>query len=232
MRFPFMRPVLRNPGMSGFLILLALSLLNPVPAWAGADARTQLDTFARALHSLSGQFSQSSVDMNGQVGRTARGTIALAKPRRFRWQITAPYPQTIIADGSKVWVYDPELEQVSVRDQSNAEAHSPLSVLTDPGLLGKTYKIAEEGSRDGLQWLRLQPKTRHAQFKYAELGFANNELRVMRFEDLLGDQTTIRFSHWQRNPVLPAQTFRFVPPPGTDIVGTAAGTVQTYPIQH
>ena len=224
MRFPLMRPLFRKPWMLGWLILPVVALLNPVPAWAATDARAQLDTFARALHSLSGQFSQSSVDMNGQLGRTARGTIALAKPRRFRWQITAPYQQTIVADGRKVWVYDPELEQVSVRDQSNAEAHSPLSVLTDPGLLGKTYKIAEEGSRNGLQWLRLRPKTRHAQFKYAELGFADNELRVMRFEDQLGDQTTIRFSHWQRNPVLPAQTFRFVPPPGTDIVGTAAST--------
>ncbi|HEN47054.1 MAG TPA: outer membrane lipoprotein carrier protein LolA [Mizugakiibacter sp.] len=218
--------------MTGVMALLTLGLLNPVPAWAGADARAQFNTFARALHSLSGQFSQRSVDMNGRVGRLVHGTIALAKPRRFRWQITAPYPQTIVADGHKIWVYDPQLEQVSVRDQSHAEAHSPLSVLTDPGLLGKTYKLVEEGSRDGLQWLRLRPKTRHAQFKYAELGFADNELRVMRFEDLLGDQTTIRFSHWQRNPVLPAQTFRFVPPPGTDIVGTAASTLQTYPIQH
>ncbi|HET7358636.1 MAG TPA: outer membrane lipoprotein chaperone LolA, partial [Rhodanobacteraceae bacterium] len=148
----------------------------------GADsARARLDAFAHNLHALSGQFSQSLTDANGRAGETSEGNVALQEPREFRWQVTSPYKQLIVADGSRVWMYDPELEQVTVRVQSTEEAQSPLTVLTDMSQLDKDFKVTELGERDGLLWLRLTPTSDDARFDYAELGFDNEGLRAMVF---------------------------------------------------
>jgi len=201
-------------------ILLLLSLSGVVHAAAGA--RSQLDAFAQNLHSLAGNFSQTVYDANGRSTQTAHGTLALQAPRQFRWDTQAPYKQLIVADGKKVWIYDPELEQVTVRDQGTQEAHSPLTVLTDLSQLDHDFRTSEQGERDGLQWLRLVSRAKDPQFEYADIGFDGNAPRRMVFKDTLGNRTEIVFTDWQRNPQLPAGTFAFTPPKGTDVVGDAA----------
>ena len=211
---------------------LVLALLpSPATAQAGPSARAQLDAFAAGLKSVSADFSQRTVNASGDRGRSASGTLALAAPRLFRWQVEKPYHQQIVADGSRVWVYDPELQQVTVRRQSSAEAHSPLSVLTDLGLLDTEFTVRDAGDHDGEAWLRLAPRADSAGFKYALLGFAHDELQAMVFEDRLGDRTTIRFSHWRRNVVLPPSTFRFTPPPGADVIGDVPAA-EAYPLRN
>jgi outer membrane lipoprotein carrier protein len=219
-------------GVRGALVMLcALGLALPALAQAAGSARAQLDAFASGLQSVSAHFSQISVDANGNAGRGASGTLQLAAPRLFRWQVDKPYHQLIVADGKRVWVYDPDLQQVTVRAQNSAEAHSPLNVLTDLKLLDRQFKVNEEGTYDGEAWLKLRPNNDHAEFKYAELGFADNQLQTMVFEDLLGDRTTIRFSDWRRNVKLPADTFRFTPPPGADVIGDVP-TAEAYPLKN
>jgi len=204
-------------------ILLMLALLAGAGAAHAADtARAQLDAFAQNLHSLSGNFNQTVYDANGRSCQTARGALALQAPRQFRWDTQAPYKQVIVADGKKVWIYDPELEQVTVRDQGTQEAHSPLTVLTDLSQLDRDFKASEQGDRDGLQWLRLVSRAKDPQFEYADIGFANDAPRRMIFKDTLGNRTEIVFTDWQRNPQLPAGTFTFTPPKGTDVVGDGA----------
>ena len=113
---------------------LALGILLAVTAWpahAADSARTRMEAFSRGLQSVSGRFSQSVTDANGHQGDASSGTFALQAPRQFRWETLSPYQQTIVADGRRVWVYEPDLEQVSVRNQGVAEAQSPLTVLTD-----------------------------------------------------------------------------------------------------
>ncbi|MGN6729187.1 MAG: outer membrane lipoprotein chaperone LolA [Rhodanobacteraceae bacterium] len=208
-------------------ILLMLALLAGAGAAHGADtARAQLDAFAQNLHSLSGNFNQTVYDANGRSSQTARGALALQAPRQFRWDTQAPYKQVIVADGKKVWIYDPELEQVTVRDQGTQEAHSPLTVLTDLSQLDRDFKAGEQGERDGLQWLRLVSRAKDPQFEYADIGFANDAPRRMVFKDTLGNRTEIVFTDWQRNPKLPADTFIFTPPKGTDVVGDTAPTAE------
>ena len=208
-------------------ILLMLALLAGAGAAHAADtARAQLDAFAQNLHSLSGNFNQTVYDANGRSSQTARGALALQAPRQFRWDTQAPYKQVIVADGKKVWIYDPELEQVTVRDQGTQEAHSPLTVLTDLSQLDRDFKAGEQGERDGLQWLRLISRAKDPQFEYADIGFANDAPRRMVFKDTLGDRTEIVFTDWQRNPKLPADTFIFTPPKGTDVVGDTAPTAE------
>src|SRR5689334_18285165 len=109
--------------VSGLLVLLCHC------AVAAEGARAKLDAFAKDLKSVSADFDQRVADANGGAGRSSHGTLALKAPRQFRWDVTAPYKQLIVADGEKVWVYDPDLEQVTVRAQGTEEAHSPLTVL-------------------------------------------------------------------------------------------------------
>ena len=203
------------------LLMLGL-LLGAGAATAAGTARAQLDAFANGLHSLSGNFNQTVYDPNGRSTQAAHGTLALQAPRQFRWDTQAPYKQVIVADGYKVWIYDPELEQVTVRDQGTQEAHSPLTVLTDLSQLDRDFNTSEQGERDGLQWLRLVSRAKEPQFEYADIGFANNAPRRMVFKDTLGNRTEIVFTDWQRNRQLPPETFTFTPPKGTDVVGDAA----------
>ncbi|OOG37563.1 outer membrane lipoprotein carrier protein LolA [Rhodanobacter sp. C06] len=220
--------------MKRFKLALAafalLSLGTAAQAATGA-ARTRLDAFATGLHSLTGDFSQTLVDPNGNAGKTSTGTLALQAPRQFRWETTAPYKQTIVADGSRVWMYDPELEQVTVRIQSSEEAHSPLTVLTDLKQMDREFKVSEQGERDGLAWLRLTSTAKDPQFAYADLGFDANGLARMTFKDQLGSTTDIRFSHWQRNVAIPPAVFTFVPPKGADVIGDAP-VLQVQPLKN
>ncbi len=215
--------------MKRLLLAATLSLLS-LPTFAAGPARDRLDAFAKGMHSLSGRFSQTLSGPNGEQGKTSSGTLALQAPRQFRWETTAPYKQTIVADGSRVWLYDPDLEQVTVRKQSSEEAQSPLTVLTDVSRIDKDFKVTEQGEHDGFKWLRLTSTNKDPQFAYADLGFDAEGLKRMAFRDQLGNVTRIQFAGLVRNAALPDGTFNFVPPQGTDVVGDAP-VLQTQPVK-
>lgn len=186
-----------------------------------AGARDQLDTFTRGLRGLDGQFTQQVFDESGKVRESSSGRVALSAPRLFRWEYVKPYPQLIVADGSTVWVFDPDLDQVTRRPQGRAEQDSPLAALIDPGKLDRDYRVEDAGSRDGLQWLLLRPKQGgdDAAFQSARLGLDAQGLAKMEIIDVLGQRTQITFSGWKRNPTFDRQTFRYTPPAGVDVVG-------------
>jgi len=201
------------------LVLGVFSLAASSAAWAGA--RDELKTFTTGLRSLDGQFSQQVYDTRGKVKETTSGRVALSAPRLFRWEYQRPHEQLIIADGSKVWMYEPDLQQATVRAQGTEEQSSPLTALINPALLEQQYDLSEEAApRDGLQWLSLTPKRdTEASFQYAALGFAAKGLARMEITDAVGQRTVITFTGWKRNPSLAAGTFRFTPPAGTDVIG-------------
>ena len=200
-------------------------------ACAADSARARMEAFSKNLQAVSATFSQSVTDANGHRGDESRGTLALEAPRQFRWETTMPYQQTIVADGARVWLYEPDLAQVSVRNQSSAETHSPLTVLTDLSQLDRQFSAAESGERDGLLWLKLTSKAKDPEFEYAELGFDAQTLRSMLFKDQLGNTTEIRFSDWKRNPKLAAGTFKFTPPKGIDVVGDVKPDADVFPVK-
>ena len=210
--------------------LFALSLSSLTQAATG-PARARLDAFAQGLHAISGNFTQTLTTADGQPGQTSSGTLVLQAPRQFRWGTLTPYKQTIVADGSRVWLYDPELEQVTVRKQDTEEAHSPLTVLTDLKQMDKDFNVTEQGERDGLVWLRLTSTAKDPQFDYADLGFDANGLARMQFKDQLGSITDIHFSNWQRNPEIPPQDFNFTPPKGADVIGDLP-VISTQPLKN
>lgn len=211
-----MQPIIRSIAVA---VTLAVGALVAAPADAGA--RDELKRFTGNLQGLDGQFSQQVTDNRGRVKERSTGRVALATPRQFRWEYKTPHAQLIIADGRRVWAYEPDLEQVTVRAQGEQEQNSPLAALIDPALLERQYDLSEEAApRDGLNWLSLSPKQGvDASFDYAALGFGANGLARMEILDTLGQRTVISFTGWQRNPRFAADTFRFTPPAGVDVVG-------------
>ena len=214
--------------LRAMLLLVSLIALN---AAAAGPARSRLESFSSGIALVSAHFEQSVIGAKGSRGETSSGKLALKAPRQFRWQTVTPYQQLIVADGNRVWIYDPDLEQVSVRSQGAEEAHSPLSVLTDLSQLDHEFTATEAGEREGMQWLKLVSKAKEPEFAFAELGFDKDNLARMRFEDSLGNTTEIRFSNWQRNPKLPADTFSFTPPAGVDVVGDPGADAEVFPIR-
>lgn len=218
-------------------IAAGAAVAAPVPAAPAATtakpARSQLDAFTRGLKGLDASFTQQVYDPNGRKAETSSGTVRLSAPRQFRWEYRLPAPQLIVADGDHLWIYDPELEQVTVRQQSLEEQDSPLSVLIDPTGLDRQYKVSEGGKAGGLEWLVLVPrKADDAAFQKAKLGFGATGLSRMELTDGLGQRTVIGFSAWKRNPAFPADTFRFSPPKGVEVVGSVSPSAQVSPLAN
>lgn len=200
--------------LGAFMALLLVSS----PALAGA--RDDLNAFTKGLNGLSGQFNQRVFDPQGKLKENSSGVLALSAPRLFRWEYVKPYPQLIVADGKKVWVFDPDLQQATVRAQGVEEQNNPLSALIDPAKLDAQFTVQELGAKDGLEWMSLTPKNEsEASFRSARLGFGQAGLVKMQVVDTLGQRTEIDFSGWKRNPAFAADTFRYTPPKGVDVIG-------------
>jgi len=214
------------------LVLFSLVLFAHGAAAAADTARARMEAFSKGLDAVSAEFNQSVTDANGHRGDASQGTLTLQAPRQFRWDTTKPYEQTLVADGERVWIYEPDLQQVSVRSQNSEEAHSPLTVLTDLSQLDSQFNASEAGEHDGFAWLKLTSKAKEPEFEYAELGFDAQILQRMVFKDQLGNTTEIRFADWKRNPKLPPGTFKFTPPQGVDVIGDVKPGAEVYPVKN
>lgn len=187
---------------------------------AFAGARDDLKAFTTGLKGLDGQFVQKVYDGGGKLKENTTGRVALSAPRLFRWEYNKPYEQLVVADGKKVWIYDPDLQQATVREQGSEEQNSPLTALIDPGKLDQQFNVTETGERDGLSWLVLTPKDEgEVGFQSAQLGFKGPSLARMEVIDAIGQRTDISFSGWKRNPSFAANTFKYTPAAGVDVVG-------------
>lgn len=187
---------------------------------AFAGPRDDLNTFTKGLKGLDGQFTQLVFDSKGKLKETSSGQVALSAPRLFRWEYVTPFPQLIVADGKSVWVYDPDLKQVTKRAQGTEEQNSPLSALIDPAKLDAQFVVKDAGNADGLNWLSLAPRnSTEASFSSARLGFGKSGLARMQVVDALGQRTEITFSGWKRNPAFAAGTFKYTPGKDVDVIG-------------
>lgn len=210
--------------------LFVLSFLLANTAHAGA--RQQMTAFTKNIQGLSSSFEQTVYNPAGKVSDKSIGVVKLKAPRQFRWQTLKPYPQTIVADGNHIWIYDPDLEQVTVRNQSAEESNSPLAVLIDSNEMDRQFKVSEAAKANGLEWLLLKPKkSDEAPFEKAMLGFSAQGLARMELYDALGQRTVISFIKWQRNPKFVATDFKFTPPKGADVVGDVMPGATVTPIR-
>lgn len=199
-------------------LALGLALLS---GNALAGARDELARFTRGLKGLEGEFTQQVYDANGRRKESSAGKVAVSAPRLFRWEYTTPFVQLVVADGEKVWIYEPDLQQATVKPQGEEERNSPLVALFEPARLERQFDVSEDATpSDGLQWMTLTPKVdAEANFQVARLGFNGQGLARMEVVDLVGQKTEIRFGAWRRNPSFAADTFQFKPGKDVDVVG-------------
>jgi len=212
------------------LLVVAIS----VASFASASPREDFAHYTQGLKGLDGHFEQKVFEDSGKLKEDSTGTVALSAPRLFRWEYVKPNPQLIVADGDHVWVYDPDLEQVTVKNQGSEEQQSPLVVLIDPTELERRYVVCDAGTHDGLKWISLAPKKKDddSEFKVAMLGFNGDNLQQMNLSDNLGQRTEIAFSDWRRNPSFAKGTFNFTPPKGVDIVGKVDQGAEVHPLKN
>lgn len=199
-------------------------LLFVVPVSAQAGAVEKLQAFIASTHSAQANFTQVVLDQNGKRIQSASGTMQFQRPGKFRWTYRKPYEQLIVGDGKKFWLYDADLNQVTVKKLDAALGSSPAALLSGSNEIERGFNLSEAGSRDGLEWLQASPrgqgKGRDSSFEKILMAFsAQSELVAMELSDMFGHQTVLRFSAMQRNPKLPAQLFQFTPPKGADVLG-------------
>lgn len=198
---------------------VALTLWCASASFAQAGGRERLDAFFTDVQSLRGEFTQTVLDPRMNVSEEAQGTLALQRPGKFRWDYKLPYHQVIVADGKKVWIYDIELEQVTVKPLNETLGNTPAQLLSSGENLEKSFTIAEQGTLGDYDWVELTPKQQDTNFERVRLGFDASNLRVMELVDNFGQTTRLQFSRLERNPKLVPSLFDFKPPPGVDVVG-------------
>ena len=199
-----------------FIFLFFLSL----PVSAHAEATDKLKTFIAATRSGQADFSQTVLDKNGKRIQSASGTMQFVRPGKFRWAYHKPYEQIIVGDGAKFWLYDVELNQVTVRKLDAALGSSPAALLAGNNEIESSFSLKDSGDKEGLEWLEATPKTQDTSFEKIRMAFnVQSELVVMELQDSFGHNTVLRFSNIQRNPQLSPQLFKFTPPKGADVLG-------------
>ena len=201
------------------LKIASTAALALAPLIAEAGAIDQLNRFLQDTRTLKADFAQAVVARGGRKPQQSSGIVAIARPGKLRWEIVKPYPQLVVGDGEKIWIYDPELKQVTVRKAGQALGGSPAALLAGRNDLERDFTLKEAGEADGMAWVEAIPKQAESGFEKVRLGFAGADLKAMELHDNFGQVTHVRFSKLVRNPALPADTFRFEPPAGADVIG-------------
>ena len=178
-----------------------------------------MERFTQGLKSLHARFDQQIINTDGQVEEKSSGQLWIVHPDQFRWEYGGDFPELVVADGEKVWLYDEMLEQVTIRQQSSLTADSPLTLLTDLSQLDTQFDVRELGDDSGLDLLELRAHNPESQFERILLGLGEDKVRLMTMEDAFGLRTEIRFRDIKRNPQLKEELFHFTPPEGVDVIG-------------
>ncbi len=196
---------------------------------ACANGLESLERFVKIVGSTRAEFTQvvTSPTSEGQVARkkTSTGTFEFSRPNRFRFVYRKPFDQTIVADGQTLWLYDADLNQVTARNQALALGTTPAALIAsapDMRALQAEFSLESGPAKDGLEWVVATPRARDGQLQTVRVGFlmgqATATLAVLEIVDNFGQRSVLTFGHVEVNPVLPASTFVFKPPAGSDLI--------------
>lgn len=198
------------------IALYAMFIAFPASAATGAQ---HLHDFLAQVTTLRADFHQTVMDADQRIIQEASGTLAVLRPGRFRWDYRDPFIQVIVADGVRIWMYDEELGQVTVRPLDDTLASTPAMLLSGGDDIGTHSEVRELGEAGGLVWVGLLPKVRDSEFESVRLGFDGALIAVMELVDNFGQTTRIEFTHQVINSTIDVEVFEFIPPPGTDVIG-------------
>lgn len=179
----------------------------------------RLERFMQGLKSLEVEFVQTLQDSRGQTIEKSSGTLAIQRPNQFRWDYLKPHAQVIVSDGTRLWLYDRDLEQVTTRRLEQSLAGTPASLLAGSDDPRKSFEVERVEEVRGWTFVDLAPKRADTDFKKVRLGLRSEQLGSMELTDKLGQTTLLEFSKFKRNPPLPVTRFQFTPPKGVDVIG-------------
>ena len=199
-----------------FIIAIGMAGLCSLPA--GASSLDSLKTFLSEVKSGRAHFKQLVLDKKMSTVQEASGTMLFSRPGKFRWVYEKPYEQLIVGDGAKLWMYDADLKQVTVKQMDRAIGSSPAALLAGSNEIEQHFDLKDLGKRGTLEWLEATPKDKESSFESVRMGFSDKGLDVMELRDHFGQTTVIRFSGLERNPKLPPDVFKFAPPKGADVI--------------
>lgn len=170
------------------------------------------------VSTLSARFVQTQTDEHGEIVSSGAGQMALARPGKFRWAYEQPYVQLMVCDGERIWAYDPDLSQVTVRPAGEALAGTPAELLAQKARLADNFRVEDRGEQNGLRRVGLEPKAAESDFKSIELWLRAGVPSRLRFSDPLGGATDVELRDLKVNAAIDAQQFRFTPPKGVEVV--------------
>ena len=199
-------------------IILALLLASMLMSQAGAATTAELKGLLTQTTTVKGRFAQMVLDKNLKQLQQSTGSMQFSRPGKFRWEYDKPYEQTIVGDGSKVWVYDKDLNQVTERRFDRALGSSPAALLAGSNEIDKSYTLSSIGNQENLDWLEAIPKTKDTPFDRIRLGFNKGSLEAMEMRDAFGQVTVIRFADMERNVRISPEVFTFAIPKGADVI--------------
>jgi outer membrane lipoprotein carrier protein len=199
-----------------------MALAISLPALAQAAALEQFRSFVASTKAAKGEFSQLIVKSAGgsAASRTpsvSTGTFQFARPGKFIWLYQKPYEQLLQADGEKLYIYDKDLNQVTIRKLGDALGSSPAAILFGSNDLEKNFTLKEAGARDGMEWLQATPKAKDTTFEQIGIGMRDGLPAAMELRDSFGQVSILSFSKFEKNPATPAGQFKFVVPKGADV---------------
>ena len=184
-----------------------------------ADAADELSTFLRDVVSLAATFRQMLFTADAETPQVSEGTLLIKRPGRFRWDYEQPAPQVVVCDGEKIWMYDPDLEQVTVRPVDETLKGTPAMLLSGQATLEETFDVARTFTEDGLDWVDLRPREGSPEFVSLAIGLRDGTLRRMELLDSLGQVTRIELDDIVIDGPVADDRFDFVPPDGVDVIG-------------
>ena len=212
---------LRNSTSVGLLAIVAL--IGPAGSQPAPDTTAaglaRLEDFLSGVESLTAEFTQELWTADHELLQTEGGTLALHRPNRFRWTYREPTELTIVADGATLWIYDVELAQVTVAPLDSTVGSSPAMLLSGDRAVRDGFDVVQAYSLDGLEWVKLAPKTPGSDFTSVLIGFSGSAPRRLEFVDGLNQVTRIALDELAVNPSIDSGTFEFAPPVGVDVIG-------------
>lgn len=195
-------------------ISVVLSLYATMNLAVAASPSHDLRLILQNIKTLKANFKQQLYSSNGKLLQQSAGKIAVIRPGQFRWQVDSPNQQLIVADGRRMWVYDPDLKQATYSNEKAALGQTPAAILSDasPNVVNNFYTRKYKGR------YVLTPKISN-EFKQIQLTFNGIKITKIQVWDKLGQRSVILFSNVAVNNRLPASMFRFKPPRGVDVIG-------------
>ena len=208
---------------TGLLLSVASVILVVSTGIASAKidtARERLNHFFTKVNSLKGSFNQQVFSKKGKLIQNSTGLLYLSRPGKFRWIYKTPDPQIIVGDGKNIWIYDEDLEQVTIKPLNRALSSAPIAILTRKQSPDAQFVVKPMKASGGLDWFQLTPRKKSKDFKSIQLGLDKIGMRQMIMQDQLGQKTVIKFNTRSNVPISGKQ-FYFQPPAGVDVIGKA-----------